>query len=438
MREIIAGAVKVAVNGGNVGQYFRENGREILGSVKELAETFVMYVPGLSTSGVPVSNIEAYLMGGLKWISPELGTAYDDLWQNVDKSDLQGLTGGTLESRVGRVLRERSISKDSNTAEKLAQLYEAGYKSAVPGKIPTSVTVNGEAQELNAAMQNRYSTAWSEIVKGTLDDLVRSDDFVNAEPEVQAKMVSYLYDYAGEMAKAELFEEYEPNTRDDSIDAFADVGLSLSDFLIAYGKYNEIYNMDISNGEKADMLSHWVDKQGYSDAETETIRNELVYYNMAPAAASKYNKMVDNGANPELAYKVQKEMYKLDAADAADVEYWRLAVDSSDNEAVQLSLLAGRMSDAAFQKLKMVVDLDVSPDMYVTYYETRSKYDADGNGAYTQAEIKAVIDAMGSRWTNEQKGVLWQMATGSTSTKNNPYSKSAGQKWLDAKAAAKE
>ena len=105
---------------------------------------------------------------------------------------------------------------------------------------------------------------------------------------------------------------------------------------------------------------------------------------------------------------------------------------------MQLSLLAGRMSDAAFKKLKMAYDLDVSPDMYVTYHETRSKYDADGNKSYSNAEVKAVIDAMGGKYSNEQKGVLWQMATGSTSTKSNPYSKNAGQKWLDAKAAAKK
>ena len=42
---------------------------------------------------------------------------------------------------------------------------------------------------------------------------------------------------------------------------------------------------------------------------------------------------------------------------------------------------------------------------------------------YSNAEVQAVIDAMGKGYTKEQKGVLWQMATGSTSTKNNPYRK---------------
>lgn len=96
------------------------------------------------------------------------------------------------------------------------------------------------------------------------------------------------------------------------------------------------------------------------------------------------------------------------------------------------------MEKSTFKKLRIAYDLDVSPDMFVTYYEKQKEFDSDGNGSYTQAEVKAVIDAIGRGYTNEQKGVLWQMGTGSKSIKNNPYSKSAGQKWIDAKNADKE
>ena len=39
--------------------------------------------------------------------------------------------------------------------------------------------------------------------------------------------------------------------------------------------------------------------------------------------------------------------------------------------------------------------------------------------------------------TNEQMGFLWQMLTGSKSTKNNPFSKTGGEKWLAIKNADK-
>lgn len=428
---IITGWIDVLQADGDGGQYWKENLNALLGEIKRMAETVAVY------SSYPVTNVEAVLLGAFKWISPELGAAYDDLWQSIDKSDLTGLTGGALEGRVKRILRTRSISKDKETAKVLAGLYEAGHKGAIPSKIPSSVTIDGESQELDAALQNQYSEAWSSIVAGTLDELISSNDFQSEEPKVQAKMVSYLYEYAGEMTKAEMFEGYEPNTRDEAVAAFAEIDLGLSDFLIAYGKYNEIYNMDIRNGEKAVRFSHWVDKQNYSSEQAETVKNELVYYNMAPASAGKYERMVEAGANSERAFDLMDEVYELQKAKAEDVEYWRACVKRSDNEYAQLSLLAGFMDETTYKKVKRAYDLDVSPDMFVTYYETKSKYDADGNGNYTNAEVKEVIDAIGKGYTNEQKGVLWQMATGSKSTKNNPYSKEAGQKWLDEKAKTK-
>ena len=153
----------------------------------------------------------------------------------------------------------------------------------------------------------------------------------------------------------------------------------------------------------------------------------------------EYLELTDSGIASGKAAELAYDMYDLDGReDVDDAEYWRLIVNSSDNENTQMAMLGTRMSDSYFEKLTTAQKLDVSPNMFVSYYETRGKYDADGNGSYTQAEIKAVIDAMGKNYTNEQKGVLWQMATGSKSTKNNPYSKEAGQKWIDARNAAKE
>ena len=39
--------------------------------------------------------------------------------------------------------------------------------------------------------------------------------------------------------------------------------------------------------------------------------------------------------------------------------------------------------------------------------------------------------------TSEQMGFLWQMLTGNKSTKNNPFSKTGGEKWLEIKNAGK-
>lgn len=153
----------------------------------------------------------------------------------------------------------------------------------------------------------------------------------------------------------------------------------------------------------------------------------------------EYLEATDAGVRSDAALRLAYDMFELDEReDTENTDYWRICVNSSSNESMQIAMMGKYMDDATFKKVAMAQRLDVSPDMFVTYYEERSKFDQDGNGSYTQAEVKAVIEAMGASYTDEQKGVLWQLATGSTSTKNNPYSKSAGQKWLDAKAADKE
>lgn len=151
-----------------------------------------------------------------------------------------------------------------------------------------------------------------------------------------------------------------------------------------------------------------------------------------------YLEATDAGVRYTTALELVYDMYDLDEKeDAEDVEYWRACIKRSDNEYTQLSMLGTYMNEDTFKKVTIAYNLDVSPEMFVTYHEKRSEHDADGNGSYTQAEVKAVIDAIGKGYTIEQKGVLWQMATGSKSTKNNPYSKEAGQRWLDEKAKAK-
>lgn len=62
------------------------------------------------------------------------------------------------------------------------------------------------------------------------------------------------------------------------------------------------------------------------------------------------------------------------------------------------------------------------------------KYDEDENQSYSQKEIAAAVDAIGGslNLTTKQKAVLWQIATGSKSAKNNPYSVDVGWNVIDA------
>ncbi len=208
MRGVMSGALNVLVNGGNLGQYFGDHAGEIAGYVKKLAETAATYL-----AGIPVKNLEAYLMGAVKWLSPTLGAAYDDLFKEVGKGDLSGLEGDVLEYRIENILHDKGATESEETVKAIAELYEAGYMEAVPSDTPSEVTINGEEYALGEYQKQVYDSVWGETVAGALDELISSDAFLDASPNAQEKMLKNLYSYAAEKAKAELFDEFEMSSK---------------------------------------------------------------------------------------------------------------------------------------------------------------------------------------------------------------------------------
>ena len=120
----------------------------------------------------------------------------------------------------------------------------------------------------------------------------------------------------------------------------------------------------------------------------------------------------------------------------SDLQKWRVCVDFSDDVDDQLTALFAVMTEKQFQKVEIANDFGVTPNAYVTLLELRPQYDANGNGSYTQAEIKKAIDNLPGRYTTAQKAVLWQLVTGASSAKNNPYDQKTGQMVLAAKSGS--
>ncbi len=450
----ISEAVDLVKNGGNLGKYISDNSGDILGEIKETAIKAATYF------GVPINNMEAYLIGALKWVSPELGTAYDDLFIDAGKSDLVGLEGGALETRVQDILVDRHISNSEETAQILAGLYAEGHTSAMPSDTPSSVTVNEEKHELSEHQKQVYDTVWGDLVADGLDALVSSEAFAGADQETQAKMLARLYSYAADRAKAELFDQYSSSSAK-TVDQMRAEGLDLAD-CISWG----VESSGLKQEEKFALLREWDLTDGQKKAVMGTILgtdlktaagNPTQYAEMLEAlengltvdqyidlrtggGVGDYSDLVEGGLDPDEAYELVEDWNNLQPADGkdgvSDLQKWRVCVDFSDDVDDQLTALFAVMTEKQFQKVEIANDFGVTPNAYVTLLELRPKYDANGNGSYTQAEIRAAIDNMPGRYTTSQKAVLWQLVTGSSSAKNNPYDQQIGQKVLDAKSGS--
>ena len=208
IQKIITEGANIVANGGDLGEYFRRNAGDYAGAAKDLAEKLAMYLGGL-----PVQNIEKYILGAMQTISPELYAGMEDIFDTPTKNDLKGLSGDALAARTDHILKTRGVEISDETAAALAELYESGYKTSIPTDTPKSVKVNGDERELNAYQRQVYDRVWSTTVERSLDGLTASSTYRNADAESQAKMVDKIYDYAAEKAKGVLFDEYEPETK---------------------------------------------------------------------------------------------------------------------------------------------------------------------------------------------------------------------------------
>lgn len=459
MATLIEGAVDVLKNEGDVGAYFDRNSGEILGTVKDIASAAITYLPGL-----PVNNLESYLLGLVKWVSPELGTAYDDLFTKVGKGNLNGMHGEALQARVEDILSDRQLNVSDDAVQALAELYEAEYKGAIPSETPSAISVDGENRQLGAYQKQVYEKAWSEAVGDSLDELVNTHEkFKAASQETQEKMIKKLYSYAADLAKKAVFDDYELDSSTTKIDQMRESGLSLAD-CVAWNtetsgmkqveKMKTLRKWDIAEQAKLGVLGTMIG----TDMETETggqtqwaklqeARKQGVtvdqYLDMRINGTDidDYIDLMEQGMDNQRAFGFANYLEDMeeDNDDLSDLEKWRASVDYSGTVEYQLAALSVTMQENQFYKVEIAYEFGVEPDDYVRFYEVRDQYDADGNGSFKQSEVRAVIDNEFSELSTKQKAVLWQLMNSSTkNARSNPYSREVGQQVLDAKAAAKE
>lgn len=244
-------------------------------------------------------------------------------------------------------------------------------------------------------------------------------------------------------------------SRDDDIMAFEQVGLDMDTFLQVQNEYSSINEEYGGAGEKATEFSRWVNSQDFAPEQAAVVKDCFTYYSQIPAEAARYEKFVAAGLEDDTAYELANTINALEPMDGkdsvTDEQKWRAVVDSGMTADEQLAALEALSTESQYRKFSVAYDFGVVPDAYVTARETMPKFDADGNGSYKNDEITAAINSLGTSGgglvlpggssislTNDQKAALWQLLTGSTSAKNNPYSTSVGWAVIDAVNAMKE
>lgn len=356
IKRLLGDAINIGQQGGDVLAYLNEHRADLAGGIKEVAATAVTYFPGL-----PVNNVEAYLAGLLSWTIPSLSTSYEDLFETPDKASLSGLEGDALVTRVENILASRLEDVSEPAAQTVATLYAAGYTEALPSGIPKQVTVTdkktdtSETVELDAYQQQFFGQVWTETVGRAVDELVLMPEFEAASPEDQAKMLSQIYRFANETAKAETVEKYSPpSTMAEAAE-------------------------DIASGR---TLAEWA-----------------AYDVLSDDVSGTFGKLTDEGLDYEQALDVAETLDDL-GDDATSVERYLAVARMPLPEDEKELALRGVMTDSAYAKYETARSAGIDTLDYCEFLDRISDISGDGR----QERVWALIDSM--RLTNRQKDVL--------------------------------
>lgn len=356
IKRLLGDAINIGQQGGDVLAYLNEHRADLAGGIKEVAATAVTYFPGL-----PVNNVEAYLAGLLSWTIPSLSTSYEDLFETPDKASLSGLEGDALVTRVEDILASRLEDVSEPAAQTVATLYAAGYTEALPSGIPKQVTVTdkktdtSETVELDAYQQQFFGQVWTETVGRAVDELVLMPEFEAASPEDQAKMLSQIYRFANETAKAETVEKYSPpSTMAEAAE-------------------------DIASGR---TLAEWA-----------------AYDVLSDNVSGTFGKLTDEGLDYEQALDVAETLDDL-GDDATSVERYLAVARMPLPEDEKELALRGVMTDSAYAKYETARSAGIDTLDYCEFLDRISDISGDGR----QERVWTLIDSM--RLTNRQKDVL--------------------------------
>lgn len=284
-----------------------------------------------------------------------------DMFETPDKASLSGLEGDALVTRVEDILASRLEEVSEPAAQTVATLYAAGYTEALPSGIPKQVTVTdkktdtSETVELDAYQQQFFGQVWTETVGRAVNELVLMPEFETASPEDQAKMLSQIYRFANETAKAETVEKYSPpSTMAEAAE-------------------------DIASGR---TLAEWA-----------------AYDVLSDDVSGTFGKLTDEGLDYEQALDVAETLDDL-GDDATSVERYLAVARMPLPEDEKELALRGVMTDSAYAKYETARSAGIDTLDYCEFLDRISDISGDGR----QERVWALIDSM--RLTNRQKDVL--------------------------------
>ena len=379
--ETLEGAVNIVSQGGSLPKYLSDNSEKILSWIRDAAKATGQ------AFGIPVSNLETYSLGLMKWVSPAIATEYDNMLGRGTKGNLKGLHGESLVARTQYILERRAGEVSIETAELLAELYEAGMTDAIPAEPDYKLKDGSGKREMTAAERQLYDAAWSEVGKG-LEEMVQSQEFQGLDRAGKTSALKTLYDYAKAKADAAVNPEHEVEAWEEAVDTILREGGTIGEWAALKAETKDMSSADKYRAIAASDMGE--------DAKVAAIGSVMgMEMETASGNPSQYAKMLD-------------------------------ILDNGATLTEYLDLLEHGEEDAFLDQIK--AGADISASMYLRVVKAIEA--VDDNGRISQAEAEEGLRRI-SGLTNEERAELWQLQDKRWKPEKNPFDVAAGRRILE-------
>lgn len=344
-------------------------------------DAFASFVKATILGKSALGTAQEWVDKGFNSLGAKQTAAYQDM-----------LDAGVSDREAYELIRQISDAKETDTMKKAAVQRDALRKSQVSGDGKAIVYYGLMASEKEWAIMDRLADMGADA--GAVTDALMD------MADVRAKDGSKQADVLAVISKAVLTDE------EKAVLVGSVIG---TEMLTEEGNLTQYAKFDyaVQNGMGVD---------------------QYIQYRDSGASIDDYLELRDAGATVEDAMEAAMALQELkdSVEDPTTVQKWKAVMAGVTDPERQMISLSVVMTDSQYAKLTTARGFGVSPADFVSANEKIAKYDRDGNGRLTQAEVTQGISNL--RLTMQQKAVLWQLITGSSSAKNNPYSQAIGER----------
>lgn len=287
---------------------------------------------------------------------------------------------------------------------------------------PYSFSVSGEKVTLTPDERTQYQRTRGQTTANAMDAVMGTDWYKSMGATGQAEVLNWIGNFSNFVAKKEMLEArgqgYGSQTYDKYYEAWQS-GTPIEE--VVADKHGKLVIAAAETAKAETIIAEAkIPKASKEEAET-----------MSADAKRLYAAFLQGGVSDSTARNLATSM---EGSEASGHEQWRMVYDAAGKEGEKA--VTSVMTDDMKRNWNLAKDAGVSMDDYIKVREGFK--DLNGNGNKSQDEWNATLDSFtfstNAAKDNSIKGTLWQILTGSGSTKNNPYDKEAGQKVIDSKS----